>query len=202
MAVKFHPKAKEEIDAYIHQMPDFSKAICTELRKIILNAVEGITEDWKWGPNYYYEGMVCGYAGFKQHVKLTFFNGNAMKDAKSLFNHCVDNEFSRSIKFTDIQQIDAKILAAYVKESAMINKAGYKREVKNKTLEIPDYFIAALKKDKTANKFFDELSYSCKKEYVEWISSAKKEETRNTRIEKALQMLSSGTKMNDKYKKQ
>jgi len=74
MAVKVHPDAKKEIDSYINSMPAFSKAICEKLRSIILNAVPGIKEDWKWGPNYNYHGMVCGYGAFQKHVKLTFFN--------------------------------------------------------------------------------------------------------------------------------
>ena len=106
MATKVHPNAKQEIDAYIEEMQPFAKAICKKLRSIILKADPSIQEDWKWGPHYSSNGMVCGYGGFQKHVKLTFFNGAGMKDPKKLFNHCVDNEFSRSIKYTDIKEID------------------------------------------------------------------------------------------------
>jgi hypothetical protein len=91
-----HPNAKREILDYIGAMPEFSRAICKKLRTLILKADKHIIEDWKWGPNYYYSGMLCGYGAFKNHVKFTFYNGSAMKDPKNLFNHCVDNEFNRS----------------------------------------------------------------------------------------------------------
>src|SRR5690349_15313018 len=115
MATKVHPNAKQEIDAYIEEMQPFAKAICKKLRTIILKADASIQEDWKWGPHYSSNGMVCGYGGFQKHVKLTFFNGAGMKDPKKLFNHCVDNEFSRSIKYIDIKEIDEKTLTEYIK---------------------------------------------------------------------------------------
>jgi len=192
--------ASQEIDDYINGLQPFAKDICNALRTIILAAVPGIKEEWKWGPHYSYDGMICGYGGFKQHAKLTFFNGNAMSDKDGLFNHCIDNEFSRSVKFTHISEVNAKQLAAYVKESARLNEQGYKREIKNKTVDVPKDLIAALKKQKAALKFFEELSYGYKKEYVEWITTAKRPETRAGRIAKTVAKCAAGEKLNDKYK--
>ena len=193
--------ATQEVLAYIEALPDFSKAICKKLRQIILKADKNILEDWKWGPHYYYEGMVCGYSGFKQHAKLTFFNGSAMRDPKKLFNHCVDNEFSRSIKYTDVSEINEKDILEYVQESIAVNKKGFKREVKNKTVEVPDDINKALNKNKPAQKFFNDLTYGYKKEFVEWITTAKREETRNERLEKLVALCAEGRRLNDKYKK-
>src|SRR5438094_5159283 len=120
MAVKHDPNAAENITNYVENMPLFSKTICKKLREVILQADRNIVEDWKWGPNYYYEGMICGYGAFQKHVKLTFFNASAMTDSKKLFNHCVDNEFSRSIKYTDISELDPKTLTAYIRESIAV----------------------------------------------------------------------------------
>jgi uncharacterized protein YdeI (YjbR/CyaY-like superfamily) len=192
--------ASKEITDYIKEMPEFSKAICTKLRSIILNADDSLAEEWKWGPHYASNGMVCGYGGFKQHVKLTFFNGDSMKDAKKLFNHCVDNEFSRSIKYVDVSEIDEKTLTAYIKESIAINKKGYKREVKNKEVETPADLEKALAKNKKAKTFYDALTYGYKKEFVEWVTTAKREETRNDRIAKTVAMCEEGRKLNDKYR--
>ena len=196
----FHPNAKAEITKYIQEMPAFSQAICKKLRKVILAVDPGIKEDWKWGPNYYYEGMFCGYGGFKQHVKFTFFNGSAMKDPEKLFNHCVDNEFSRSIKYTDVSEIDEKSLSNYIKESMEVNRKGFKRLVKNKVVEVPSELKQELKKNKAAFNFFDSLSYGYKKDYVESVTTAKREETRIERIKKIVTMCAQGMKPNDKYK--
>ena len=192
-----HPRAAEEIDQYIAGLSPFAKSICKKLRKIILKADPDLQEDWKWGPHYSCNGMVCGYGGFSQHVKFTFFNGSAMKDPLKLFNHCVDNEFSRSIKYTDVSEINEPTLTSYIRESVAINKKGFRREIKNKNVEVPEDLLTALKKNKSAFTFFDQLSYGYKKDYVQWVTSAKRTETRTDRIEKLVKRCSEKKKMND-----
>jgi hypothetical protein len=61
-----------------------------------------------------------------------------------------------------------------------------------RVLEIPEDLTKALKKDKEAKAFFDKLSYTHQKEYVTWINGAKKEETRQNRILKTVEMLKQG----------
>lgn len=199
MAV-IHPNATREVLQYIESMPDFSRAICKKLRSIILKADKNIVEDWKWGPNYSYEGMVCGYGAFKQHVKFTFFNGSAMKDLKGLFNHCVDNEFSRSVRYLDVKEIDGKTITEYVRESIEVNKKGFKRVVQNKIVVVPEELQIALSRSKKAKAFFDGLTYGYKKDFVQWVLSAKRDETRQDRISKIVAMCMDGRRMNDQYK--
>jgi hypothetical protein len=195
-----HPNAASEVLAYIESMPAFSKAVCLKLRSIILKADKNIVEDWKWGPNYSLQGMLCGFSGFRHHAKLTFYNGSAMKDSKKLFNHCVDNEFNRSIKYTDAAEVDEKAISEYVKDSIRVNKSGFKRVVLDKEVIAPADLQAALSVNKKANAFFDGLSYGYKKDFVEWVTSAKRDETRQDRISKTVRMCSENRKMNDKYK--
>lgn len=59
-------------------------------------------------------------------------------------------------------------------------------------IEIPKDLAKELKKDKQAKAFFDKLSYTHQKEYVTWINQAKKEETRQNRIVKTIEMLKQG----------
>ena len=59
-------------------------------------------------------------------------------------------------------------------------------------IEIPPDLARELKKDKEAKAFFDKLSYTHQKEYVTWINEAKKQETRQNRILKTLEMLKKG----------
>ena len=56
-------------------------------------------------------------------------------------------------------------------------------------IEIPKDLLKELKKDKEAKAFFDKLSYTHQKEYVRWVEEAKKEETRQNRIVKTMEML-------------
>ena len=197
---KIRPDASQKITAYIDALPPFSKAICKKLRTIILKADKSLTEDWKWGPHYALNGMVCGYGAFKEHVKFTFFNGAGMKDPKGFFNHCVDNEFSRSVKYTDVKEIDEQMVLAYVKESIAVNQKGYKREVKDKSVMVPEELTQALSKNKKALQFFDGLTYGYKKEFVELVTTAKREETKLERIKKIVDLCKEGKKLHDKYK--
>ncbi len=64
-------------------------------------------------------------------------------------------------------------------------------DTKPRTIEVPVDFKQALKKAPEADSFFQKLSYTHKKEYVNWITEAKKEETRIRRIVKAVEMLRS-----------
>lgn len=61
-----------------------------------------------------------------------------------------------------------------------------------RVIEVPKDLMKEFKKDKEAKAFFDKLSYTHQKEYVNWINEAKKEETRHNRIIKTLEMLRKG----------
>jgi hypothetical protein len=191
----------DKVSAYLESLPGWSQAICKKLRAIILSSDPAITEEWKWGPHYSHRGMVCGWGAFQKHVKVTFFNGSGMKDPENLFNHCVDNAFSRSIKYTDVAQIDEAFLKAYVRESVAVNKKGFKRTVANKTVAVPEELEAALAKHQTAKAFFDGLSYGYKKELVEHFTTAKQERTKTERLAKIVALCADGKTLHDKYKK-
>jgi hypothetical protein len=191
-----------KVSAYLESLPEWSQTLCKKLRAIILSAHPELTEDWKWGPHYSHQGMVCGWGAFQKHVKFTFFNGSAMPDPEGLFNHCLDNEFSRSIKYTDVQELDEGVLKAYIQESVAVNEKGFKRTVANKTVAVPREMEAALAKNKTAKAFFDGLSYGYKKELVGYYTTAKQEKTRAERLAKIAALCAEGKTLNDTYKKQ
>ena len=68
-----------------------------------------------------------------------------------------------------------------------------------KELTVPDYFTAVLKKNKKAQATFDNFSPSHKREYVEWLEEAKRDETRKKRLETAIEWMASGKSRNWKY---
>jgi hypothetical protein len=61
-----------------------------------------------------------------------------------------------------------------------------------RVIEIPKDLMKELKQDKEARTFFDKLSYTHQKEYVRWVEEARKEETRQNRIIKTIEMLKKG----------
>jgi uncharacterized protein YdeI (YjbR/CyaY-like superfamily) len=96
------------------------------------------------------------------------------------------------------------VMIGYIKEAARLNEAGITaaprpRSKEKKELEVPDDLMAALKKSKKARTTFENFSYSHKKEYVEWITEAKRAETRKKRIQTALEWLAKGKPRNWKH---
>lgn len=64
----------------------------------------------------------------------------------------------------------------------------------SKQVRIPEDLAQALKKEKAASGFFETLSFSNKKEYIEWVIMAKKEETRQKRVKGSIERLLKGWK--------
>jgi uncharacterized protein YdeI (YjbR/CyaY-like superfamily) len=82
-----------------------------------------------------------------------------------------------------------------------VNQKGFKRAIKDKTVEVPADLQAALAKNEKALAFFEGLSYGYKKDFVELVTTAKQEKTRLERIAKVVDHCAQGVKLNDKYKK-
>ena len=61
-----------------------------------------------------------------------------------------------------------------------------------RTVEIPPDFMQAMQSDRKYSELFEELSYSRQKEFVDWLESAKREETRERRMAQSLDMLLEG----------
>jgi uncharacterized protein YdeI (YjbR/CyaY-like superfamily) len=93
----------------------------------------------------------------------------------------------------------------YVRKAANRNRQGIKKpaDLKPKSarreLTIPKYFGAALRRNKKAATTFNGFSYTNKKEYLEWITDAKREETRSKRLQTAIAWMAEGKPRNWKY---
>jgi uncharacterized protein YdeI (YjbR/CyaY-like superfamily) len=199
--VKHNPDATSLIDKGISELEPIAQVICKHLRKLILSADPELIEDWKWGPNYYLNGMVCGYWGFKKHVSFVFFQGSMLKDKKRILLENPGNVHNRHIKFTDVSQIDDDLMLEYLFEAIDNNRKGLKiLETKDKTINVPDDVTKQFKKAKVL-PYFESLAFSHRKEYIQWIESAKKEETRTKRIHQAIEKLQDKQGLHDKYKK-
>jgi uncharacterized protein YdeI (YjbR/CyaY-like superfamily) len=98
-----------------------------------------------------------------------------------------------------------KKLRAYIREAMELTDYGIKLPAKPKSTEkkeivVPDYFKKALSKNKKAFQAFENYSYSHRKEYVEWITEARTEATRNKRMATAIEWLAEGKSRHWKYK--
>ena len=186
-------EAQLKVDAYLEKMPAFARAICLKLRSLILQADPAIKETWKWSaPVYEKDGMICAYSAFKQHVRLSFFQGANLADEAKILTEGENNANMRSIKFTDVSQVDEAILQKYVHEAAQLAPSSTKEP--SQELKLPPDFVQVLEQNKPAYQVFQKLSYTHRKEYIVWIEQAKKPETRTRRLQQAMEQLTEKSK--------
>ncbi|MEI6311756.1 MAG: YdeI/OmpD-associated family protein [Bacteroidota bacterium] len=187
----------KKIEEYIHLAPENQKVLLLKIRNIILESDFELIEDWKWGPNYSYHGMVCGFAYFKKHIKINFFNGAFLQDKHQLFNYGFDNKHNRGINIPNGESIQEKHFAALLKEACLYNQKNNTRNLSiirpksQQIMEIPTSISDFLKAYPKELSYLESLPHTHKKEYIKWILEAKKEETKQRRLEKMLQMLQS-----------
>lgn len=197
----------KRIDAYIARSKDFAKPILNHIRKVVHEACPEVVETVKWGsPHFDYKGMMCGMAAFKEHCVFGFWKAKLMNDYDQKFASVGETAMGHFGRITSLKDLPSDaVIKRYVKEACRLNDAGVKvtRPLpKPKTpLKVPPYFKKALDKNKMARMHFDEFSYSKKKDYVEWLTEAKTEATRNKRMETSIEWLSEGKGRNWKYER-
>jgi len=195
-----HPKAKQEIDKYLASLDGFAKPICRKLRELIHRADPAIVEDWKWGPNFNKNGMVCGFGAFKAHVSLAFFKGSLLKDSKKLLEDCSgSNAHNRTMKFSSLDDIDEKAVIAYVKEAAALNDKGIKMPARRTEIPMPGDLKKAIAASAKSSAFWEGLPPGARRDYIDWVVQAKREETRAERIATTVKWCGEGKRRNWKY---
>ncbi len=210
MAESFEPK----VDAYINRAKPFAQPILEHLRELVHKACPQVEETIKWSrPFFEYKGVILGnMSAFNAHCSFGFWGeeiGAVLREAKAV----QDGAMGTLGKITTVKDLPAdKQMLAWLKQSkGFIDRGEYtspiaarvvkKREAKEEpkpVLESPE-LLAALKKNKKAAGTFAAFSPSCKKEYVEWITDAKREETRDKRIAQAVEWIAEGKQRNWKY---
>lgn len=69
------------------------------------------------------------------------------------------------------------------------------RDEEERTVEMPEEFLTRLREKEGAQSFYESLSFSAKRKYAQWITGAKKEETRQKRIQEAIEKLENKIKL-------
>jgi uncharacterized protein YdeI (YjbR/CyaY-like superfamily) len=198
----------KRVDAYIAKSAEFARPILKQLRGVVHKGCPGVEETLKWGfPHFQYHGILCSMAAFKEHCAFGFWKASIMTDPEKRLTTMGKTAMGHFGRIQDLSDLPPeKTILAYVKEAARLNEEGVKVPVKRKPapkteLVVPDYVVAALKRNKKASKSFEGFSYSHKKEYLEWITEARTEETRNKRLATAIEWMAEGKSRNWKYQR-
>ncbi|WP_118972741.1 YdeI/OmpD-associated family protein [Taibaiella koreensis] len=196
------------IDAYIEKAAPFAQPILNHIRDLIHEHCPGIQENIKWGfPHFDYKGKShFSLAAFKQHCAFGFWLAGSMKDPKGILQLEEKSAMGSLGKITTLKDLPPdKVFAAYLKDSIRLADEGVKvsRAPQKKAvappLETPEDFRKALSENKKAQAIFEQFAPSHRKEYLEWILEAKREETRAKRIAQALEWMAEGKPRHWKY---
>jgi uncharacterized protein YdeI (YjbR/CyaY-like superfamily) len=191
----------KRIDAYIARSADFARPILTHLRAVVHEACPEVEETLKWGsPAYMHKGILCITASFKAHCAMVLWRAPLIvgavksRDARGHFG-----------KLTSIKDLPSrKILVGLLKQAVKLNEAGTTTSQRakakpKKALPTPADLAAGLKKSAKATREWADLSPSARREYVEWITEAKRPETRAERLKTTLQWVAQGKQRHWKY---
>lgn len=191
------------VEHYIERHPQWHDAL-SRLRKL-LNQSE-LTECIKWGTPVYTlnNKNVAAIGAFKNHVGLWFFNGVFLEDKADKLVNAQEGKTKgmRQWNFKKDEDLDEALITSYINESVANQKAGkeIKPEKQQASMSIPIELNNAFTQDNKLKTQFESLPPYKQKEYVEHISSAKREATRLSRLNKAIPLILSGTGLNDKYR--
>jgi uncharacterized protein YdeI (YjbR/CyaY-like superfamily) len=199
----------KRIDAYIAKAQPFAQPVMKKLRELVHKACPEVTETIKWGmPSFEYKGPMFGFASFKAHCVGGFWKSKLLKDPNNLLGER-KNQGGEAMgnlgRMTSIKDLPPdKAMIDFIKQHMKLNDEGIKVEKKpkpKKELVIPKELTAAISKNKKAKETFEKFPPSQKREYAEWITDAKTDETRNRRLKDAVQWMSEGKPRMWKYMK-
>lgn len=158
-----------------------------ELRKLCLDA--GLLETVKWAHPCYMHGdrNIVLFGAFRSDFRFSFFNAELLKDPEGILVPNGPNSQTPSVvRMTNNAQVKklAPVLKAYIEELKGYADTGIKPVKVQKEIELPDELAEALDTDPELAEAFHELTPGRQRSYVINLNSAKKSETRITRIEK------------------
>lgn len=167
---------------------------------------EDVEETVKWGaPAYTCNGKtIIGIGAFKSYIGLWFHQGALLEDKSKVLINAQKGvtKALRQWRFNNADEIDAALVSAYIREAIQNQKEGKEiKPAKKKPLVVPDELKAAFKANEQLNAAFTELSLTKQREYADYISSAKRQETKESRLDKIRLMILDGIGLHDKYRK-
>ena len=187
------------IDGKVAEAAPFARPILEHLRALVHRIVPDVGEAIKWGmPHFTYKGKnIAAMASFKAHCSFSIHGESHEGEGMGTLG--------KIASLADLPD-EAELARRLNEARARIDRG--EREVwrqappkPRRTIEVPEDFNAALVATPAAAEFFDGLAPSHRYEYLEWITEAKRPETRAKRIGEALAWLAEGKRRNWKYER-
>jgi hypothetical protein len=202
------------VDAYIAKAAPFARPILKHLRAVVHETCPGVEEAMKWSfPHFLYKGMFCSMAAFTRHCAFTFWKGDLLFGPRKGGAERGMGHLGRITAFADLPS--KRTLAGYLRKAMRLNDEGAKprwlerRGAKRaatprrgaRRVTVPADLAAALRKNAKARAAFAKFPPSHRREYVEWITGATREETRARRLATAVAWIAEGKSQNWRYER-
>lgn len=194
-------KTDPRIDAYIERQADFARPILTYLRAMLHEACPECEETLKWSsPSFMYKGKIlAGFAAFKAHAVFGYWSGSQVLEADPKQASAM-GQFGR---LTSLDQLPPRAtLIALTRKAMQLIDEGVK-PIRNKTVKapftVPQDLRAAIDAVPAAAATFDAFPPSQQREYSDWVSEAKRDETRAKRLAQSVEWLAEGKRRHWKY---
>ena len=197
------------IDTYIDASAPFARPILIQLREVVHEACPEVEETLKWRfPHFMYRGMLCSMASFKKHCAFGFWKGALVMGEQASTGNEGMGHFGRIESLSELPS--RAILTGYIRKAMRLNEAGVTKAKPRNTsakstakvrqpVAIPNDLQSALRRNGAARTAFASFSPSQQREYIEWLTEAKRDETRKRRLETAIEWISEGKTRNWKY---
>ncbi|MBQ4914377.1 YdeI/OmpD-associated family protein [Maribacter sp. MMG018] len=195
----------EKIEAYYNEEHRYKKAISLLRDRVLKTDLE---ETFKWSfPTYTLNNKnVLAICKFKNHFGIWFFNGVFLKDPHKVLENAQKGKTKamRHWKFNGIDEIDKTVLDTYINEAIENQRKGIEltplKKERTSRPKIPSLLSNAFIDNPDTKQAFNSLTPYKQKEYIEYITSAKQEKTKTSRLAKILPMIIEGRGLNDKYR--
>lgn len=189
------------VDAYIAKAQPFAQPILTHLRNLVHSHSPGAEETLKWGvPHFVLGGQnLAGMAAFKDHATFGFWRDEEVTGSPR--NKGAMGSMGRLASLADLP--DDAAMAALIAKAAALCAEGKPKRPKDEpkaALDLPDDLGAALKANAAAQGHWAAFSPGKRRDYIEWVLEAKREETRIKRIETIVEQVAEGKDRNWKYR--
>lgn len=187
----------DRVTAYIERAQPFAQPILNHVRALVMQAVPDAVETMKWGmPFFTLAGRdLAMMAAFKAHAGVGIFDGKPMGGGEAMGN-------LGKLAGRDDLPDDAGLIDRLGKAVALANAGKPARAPKKAAkpeLPMPDDLSEALQANAVADAQFNRFPPGARREYIEWVISAKQPATRTRRIETTVAQAAEGKKMGWKY---
>jgi uncharacterized protein YdeI (YjbR/CyaY-like superfamily) len=198
----------ERVDAYIEQAAPFAQPILRHLRDLVHRASPDVTETIKWGaPAYEYKGILAIMASMKHHAVFNLWKGELIPDVQAAYADKFDEAMGTFGKIRSVEELppDEKVIG-WIKEAIDLNERGVKLPQRSRKepapeVDTPEDLLAALESNEPARLTYEGFTPGRKREYVEWLTEAKTDATRQKRLAQAVEWMAEGKSRHWKYQK-